>query len=313
MPVVLEPSWTGRRVSVRRITKAAAPERSTHLADVVGDLVGLDASTAVIETRHGLVEVALDSITHAKLVPASTRDELALDLVAARGLRPADTETLGGWLLRADHGFTRRANSALPLRSLGAPLDDTLARAHEWYAARGLPLRIQVPLEARRLLDADLGERGWDFEAHSAVYVRRLDTVPGPAAAPVSVADQPSDDWLARYRGGQGLLPHARALLTRHDEAGFAELRLDGQVVAVGRGAVDDGWLGVMAVEVEASYRRQGLARAVMAALQQWGRDRGAARSYLQVEVANESAIALYESLGYWRHHEYHYRTEPGQ
>jgi N-acetylglutamate synthase len=309
MPVVLEPSWTGRRVSVRRVT----PEPSAHLADVVGDLIGLDASTAVIETRHGLVEVALDSITHARPVPASTRDELALDAVAARGLRAADTEILEGWLLRADHGFTRRANSALPLRSPGMPLDDLLAHAHEWYAARELPLRIQVPLEARRLLDADLGERGWDFEAQTAVYVRRLDNTSRPDVPTVSVRDEPSDDWLALYRGGQGLLPVARALLTRHDQAGFAELRLGGQLLAVGRGAVDDGWLGIMAVEVQPGSRRRGLARAVMAALEQWGQAHGASRAYLQVEVANQPAVALYEALGYWRHHEYHYRTEPGQ
>jgi ribosomal protein S18 acetylase RimI-like enzyme len=296
-------------VSVRRIT----PEPSAHLADVVGDLVGLDASTAVIETRHGLVEVALDSITHAKPVPPSTRDELALDAVAAQGLRAAESELRGGWLLRADHGFTRRANSVLPLRSLSTPLDEALAAAHDWYAARELPLRIQVPIEARRLLDAELGERGWDFGVHTAVYVRRLDGAPGPIAPPVSVADEPSDEWLALYRGGRGLQPTARALLTRHDKVGFAALRVDGRLVAVGRGAVDDGWLGVMAVEVEPASRRSGLARAVMAALAQWGRERGASRTYLQVEVANEAAVALYESLGYWRHHEYHYRTEPGQ
>ena len=308
MPLVLEPSWTGRRVSVRRITAAATGPPA--VADVVGDLIGLDASTAVIDTRHGPVEVALDSVTHARLVPASTRDELALDAVAAQSLRARDTEPLGGWLLRADAGFTRRANSVLPLRQLDRPLSEALAAAHDWYAARGLPLRIQVPVEARRLLDAELGERGWEVDNHSAVYVRRLD--PEPDRPEVEIRPEPDADWLALYRGGQGAAPEARALLVRHDRVGFAELRRDGRVVAVGRGTVDDGWLGVMAVEVDPQLRRQGLARAVMAALSRWGRDRGAQRAYLQVTVENTAAVALYESLGYWRHHEYHYRTEPG-
>ena len=82
--------------------------------------------------------------------------------------------------------------------------------------------------------------------------------------------------------------------------------------VAVARGAVDDDWLGVMAVEVAPDYRRQGLARAVTAGLWDWGRAQGAARSYLQVLVDNAPAVALYERLGYWVHHDYHYRTDPG-
>lgn len=304
MPVVLEPSWLGRRVSVRRITTERA-------VDVVGDLIGLDARTAVIESRYGPVEIALESITHAKPVPASTRDELALEAVAAQGLRAEHTEQLSGWLLRADHGFTHRANSVLPLRQLDRPLDDALRAAHDWYAGYGLPLQLQVPVEARRLLDAELGERGWDVELPTAMYVRRLDGEPDAERPPVTVAPEPSDGWLALYRGGNGTTPRGRALLTRHPRAGFAELRLDGRVVAVGRGAVDDGWLGVMAVEVEPGHRRAGLARAVMAALSRWGRAHGAARSYLQVATDNAAALTLYEALGYWRHHEYHYRTEP--
>jgi GNAT superfamily N-acetyltransferase len=74
---------------------------------------------------------------------------------------------------------------------------------------------------------------------------------------------------------------------------------------------VDDGWLGVMAVEVEPGHRRQGLAAAIMAALWQWGAARGARRGYLQVSADNAPAIALYEKVGYWAHHEYHYRREP--
>ena len=83
------------------------------------------------------------------------------------------------------------------------------------------------------------------------------------------------------------------------------------RVVAIGRATIDDGWLGVTAVEVDPALRRSGLARAVMAALFEWGRARGATRSYLQVSADNAAAVALYERLGYWVHHDYRYRTEP--
>jgi ribosomal protein S18 acetylase RimI-like enzyme len=318
MPLVLEPSWVGRRVSVRRVL-AQAPDGRLTFGDVVGDLVelvgpaGRDAQTAVVETRDGLVEVPVALVAAARLAPPSTADELALEAVAARGLRPAETQQLGGWQLRADHGFTRRANSVAPLRQLGMPLDEALGLAHDWYAARGLPLRMHLPVEARRLLDADLGERGWAAEPLVHVFAGRLGSLHAPEgdAAPVEFAGSPDDAWLALYRGGSGLEDTARALLTRHDRVCFASLRIDGRTAAVVRGAVDDEWLGVMALEVDPGYRRRGLAAALMRALWAWGAAHGARRSYLQVWADNAPAVTLYEKLGYWVHHDYHCRTEP--
>jgi GNAT superfamily N-acetyltransferase len=80
--------------------------------------------------------------------------------------------------------------------------------------------------------------------------------------------------------------------------------------VAIGRGTVDDGWLGVTAVAVAADHRRQGLASAIMAGLWDWGRELGAERTYLEVESLNTNAVDLYAGLGYWVHHNYRTRTE---
>jgi ribosomal protein S18 acetylase RimI-like enzyme len=317
LPLVLERSWVGRRVTVRRVVAREADGRLRY-SDVVGELRDLDPDTAVVEGPNGPVEIPLALVTAARPALPSTADELALEAVTARGLRPAETSTIGGWVLRADHGFTRRANSVSPLRAPGRPLDEALERAGHWYADRGLPLRIQVPVEARRLLDAGLGERGWSAEELSHVLVARLGDRPNdgptdPAAFPARVAVDaaPDDDWLGVYRGGAGRTPAHRALLTRHDDAAFASVRVDGRTVAVGRGTVDEGWLGLTAVEVEPTHRRQGLARAITAALWQWGRVRGARRTYLSVRADNAAAIALYESAGYWRHHDYQYRVAP--
>ena len=104
MPGVLQPSWVGRRVSVRRVVERE-PDGRLREADVVGDLAGLDAQTAVIEARTGLVEVPLALVTAARMAEPSTADELALEAVVAEGFRPAETEWLGGWLLRANGGF----------------------------------------------------------------------------------------------------------------------------------------------------------------------------------------------------------------
>jgi ribosomal protein S18 acetylase RimI-like enzyme len=244
----------------------------------------------------------------------STADELALAAVASRGWQAEHTGTVGGWLLRAAGGFTGRANSVLPLRAPDRPLTEALAAARDWYAGHGLPLRIQVPCEARRLLDAELSERGWSADPDVHVLAARLDALPGAARAdepPAHIAAAPDDEWLARFRNGAGLAPAARGVLTRHARAGFASIRLDGHAVAIGRGALDDGWLGITAVEVEPDLRRKGFAGAIMRALWRWGAAAGGQRSYLEVSSENAAALALYGHLGYWPHHDYRYRIDP--
>lgn len=312
MPLVVEPSWVGRRVSVRRVLGPGGDGRPAF-SDVVGDLLSVNGETAQLDTRHGPVELTLADIAAARLALPSTADELALEAVAASGWRPAETGAVGGWVLRASGGFTGRGNSVLPLRAPGLPLDDALAAVHAWYAERGLPARFQVPVEARRLLDAALAERGWAPSVDVHVMAARLDLLRGaaPDEPPVTITENPGDDWFAVYREGAGSSAQARALLTRHDAAGFALIRDGAQAVAIGRGALDDRWLGVTAVEVEPTRRRQGLARAVMGALRDWGIARGATHSYLQVSADNAPAVTFYEQLGYWQHHDYRYRDAP--
>jgi ribosomal protein S18 acetylase RimI-like enzyme len=322
MPLVLERSWIGMRVTVRRVV-GRGPDGRLLLADVVGDLVELAGDRAVLEARDGPVELDVNHITAAKPAPPSTRDELALEAIAARGWRAEQTGELGGWLLRANVGFTGRANSVLPLGSPGHPLIDALNAARSWYAAHDLPLMFQVPVHARRLLDGELAERGWTASPDVHVMAARLQTLLGGSTTPLpgrmpfvaEVMDRPDDAGFARYRDGAGASAAARGLLTRHERAGFACLRLDdgrgARVVAIGRGTIDEQWLGVTAVEVEPGLRRRGLASAVMRSLWAWGAERGAVRSHLEVATDNEPAEALYRRLGYWVHHDYRYRTEP--
>jgi ribosomal protein S18 acetylase RimI-like enzyme len=301
---------------VRRAVISAedTAEGRAQFSDVVGDLVRLSEVSAVIDTRNGLVDVDLATVALARLVPPSTGDELALEAILAQGWQPEETAELGGWRLRAAQGFTNRANSVLPLGAPGRPLDDALEQARSWYAERGLPLRLQLPVEARRLLDAELGERGWAPSPDVHVLAARLDQLPTTVASPavdVEVAARPEDGWYARYRDGAGASPAARGILSRHPRVGFAVVRLDDAVAAIGRGTIDDDWLGVTAVEVAAEHRRRGLATEVMHALWRWGLEQGAVRSHLEVSSDNVPALALYDRLGYWQHHDYRYRSDP--
>jgi len=55
----------------------------------------------------------------------------------------------------------------------------------------------------------------------------------------------------------------------------------------------------ILTVAVLPAYRRQGIAREFMRQIEAWAAERQARAMMLEVEISNESAIKLYESLGY--------------
>lgn len=79
----------------------------------------------------------------------------------------------------------------------------------------------------------------------------------------------------------------------------FLVAERDGQPVGyVGcQTVLDEGYITNVAVQPQA--RRQGVARALLAALEREGRRKGLAFVTLEVRVSNEAAIALYRGAGY--------------
>jgi len=55
----------------------------------------------------------------------------------------------------------------------------------------------------------------------------------------------------------------------------------------------------ILTVGVLPSHRRKGIAREFIRQIEQWSRERGASSVMLEVEISNEAAIALYQSMGY--------------
>lgn len=243
-----------------------------------------------------------------------------LERVAALGWRASDEERLGDWLLRAAHGFSGRANSALTIGDPGTSLAAAIGEVVRWYGTRGLPAMIAVPFPSdgpdRGDVDRCLAEGGWRIRARDAIVMTAAPAaVPHrspPAGVRIDLAPEPDGAWLACYHPhGQDLPPAALGLLTSAPWQAFASARAGGQTVAVGRVAAAGGWAGLTAVEVDLAYRRQGLASAITTALAEAAASHGAAGLYLQVVTGNSAAELLYQRAGFTEHHRYHYRVAP--
>ncbi|WP_078856544.1 GNAT family N-acetyltransferase [Streptomyces sp. NBRC 109706] len=320
LEVRITPADVGKRVSIR--TLAEPDGRSGRFTDTLGVLTAWRSGVLYVTHRTGRsVRLSESALVAGKVVPptparrrgipaAGVRELVA---VAARSWPAPETERQGDWLLRAGAGWTRRANSAVPL----GPDAPDLERLCAWYRDRGLPPRVQLTTggaDADEALVARLAERGWHGDAFTALRVGALaplaDREPDPR---VRVGRELTDEWLAANPSALRDRDTARRVLGAGPSVWFALVPAGAgePPAAVGRCVVDGRWAGFAAIEVAPEHRRRGLATALMAELARAALAEGASAAYLQVTHDNRAAAALYDRLGFAEHHHYHYRTAP--
>ncbi|RMI34351.1 N-acetylglutamate synthase, CG3035 family [Nocardia stercoris] len=306
----------GRRVVVRYRLPAGSELRFT---DVIGELTAIDPVT--VRTAEGATVVIPDgTVVAVKPLgprPIRTGEIRALELAAAAGWPGTAHEWIDGWLLHAGAGYTRRANSAVPLGAPGAPADlshDTLHRIGRWYTDHGLPVQLRLP---DRLAPPPPGWRTWGETVVLGLDIENFVLPQGPPM--VRVDAEPNREWLELHRfAGEDAPaplppPPDPAVLTAvlDGEVGFATLGLPSPL-AIGRGAITGSgdertWVGLSCIAVAAPHRRHGLGALVCAELIRWGHNRGATHAYVQVAAGNEAALSLYRELGFLDHHRYRY------
>jgi GNAT superfamily N-acetyltransferase len=299
MVLALNATDVGSRVVVRRRV-------GPLYTDLLGELQEITADAVVVLTAKGQVRVPMGEIHRAKKIPENPIARL--EKAATAAWPPAELDWLGQWRLRVSGGYTGRANSALALGDPGLPLPEAYARIDAFYRAHGLPPRVDIPLPlSARAVPAAVAA-GWTEECEvlvQALPLGRLVAVTPPGTG-CSLDPEPTAAALTIIAGRRGPLPEAAMhVLTAVETLAFAHYVEEGELLAMGRGAVTDGYLGLFAIETIPAARRRGLAQEILGRLARWGAEVGAHTAYLQVESTNAAAIALYGKLGFRTHHRY--------
>jgi N-acetylglutamate synthase len=221
------------------------------------------------------------------------------------------------WLLHFGDGFTRRANSANPLRPDYRDAEDFVAACEALYHAQSRPAIFRLPSMIDAALDRRLAAQGYTREGESLVLygdIESIDTAPDSA---VCLLPRPTAEWFAAMAALQG---HGRAQSRSYRRivgglvvpAAFVLLTVEGEPAALAYGALTDRLLCLESVVADRRRRRRGFGRRIVASLARWARERGASGICLEVEAANLPALALYDGLGFKTElYRYHYRREP--
>lgn len=252
---------------------------------------------------------------------SSSTNITEIEEVASRAWPAKHTNQLGGWLLRATDGVTRRANSVLPIKSPGTKdLEKVMAVVQQFYQSYQLPVRFQMTASSQpKQLDAFLESASFIIDMQVKVLTSPLDRIflQEPEVG-IVVFGAPWKDWYSTYAKAAGFdkknMTVRQGIIERiSSKKAFAAAIMGDEVVGVGLGVQEGPWLGLFSLVTEEKYRRQRVASSITQSLVNWGLTQRATHAYLQVEEANEPAQQLYYGLGFEDAYSYWYRVPTPQ
>jgi GNAT superfamily N-acetyltransferase len=239
----------------------------------------------------------------------------ALERACLDAWPPAHRETRHGWEHCATEGKSGRVNAVWPLAWTGdADLTDAIEHAAAWCVAHAIAPRFKIvegaaaPAGLQRAL-VDAGFR----PATETLVMTAPVTIGAPPAAATELYDTANEHvWSplsqsapdpADYHERIGIVGRIKAPHV------FALVREGGAPGCSGMGVLSGELVGIYLMRTAPWARRRGFARDVLNRLLHWGATHEARLAYLQVEAANEGAVALYANAGFTTAYRYFYWT----
>ncbi len=237
--------------------------------------------------------------------------------MAAACWPPARVEDVDGWQVYESGGGTRRTQSVQTSRWQGDDPGRSIDACERLYAerSRGCVFKLTGASEPAGL-DAALDARGYVRRDETIVQTAPLDGAEGSAGC--TIDSSPSDAWIAcclALSGGgtRDRRAHAETLrrtAARPAPSAFTSLVVDGEIAAIGLGAVDADVCFIGEVATHPGHRRAGHGHEIVRAIMGWARGHGAREALLQVVAANAPARRMYAGLGFVDRYAYWYREQ---
>jgi GNAT superfamily N-acetyltransferase len=219
---------------------------------------------------------------------------------------PAAIRRDGAWLIREGQGGGQRVSAAT---ALDAVTEDDITRAESAMQALGQPRLFQIRL-GDDALDAMLAARGYAVVDPVNIYVAPVADIATerPPRITTFTLWEPLaiqiDMWAAGGIGPDRIAVMHRAKGPKTSLVG----RINDHPGGTGFIAIHDGIAMVHALEVLEHQRKQGMGRYFMREAAFWAQANDATHLAVVCTQGNESANALYSSLGMALVGQYHYR-----
>lgn len=223
----------------------------------------------------------------------------------------------GSWGIRmtASHP-SKRLNSVNPLDPGDTnDMERRVAKAAARFRAYGRPPIFRLSPLAPKELDTYLAEAGWILFDESMVMIVDLANVDLSDAID-HIRHKDIGRFIDAVLQVQGetaeLKPGLFEVINAIRPAKGLFVSEDGGVPVATAICVHDGMLaGLFNIGTAENRRRNGLGRTIVKSALKWALLHGAQKAWLQVELGNSGAIALYEQMGFKEAYRYAYRQAP--
>jgi ribosomal protein S18 acetylase RimI-like enzyme len=233
----------------------------------------------------------------------------------------------GGWRYRYSDTESLRGVSILPLgfgrfADPAQDIENEIEFAQNFYLNKGKGAAIHITLPLDRELDELLEAHNWNKSDEIEVHVADLEDLlqsedtsfnsrETKEKVVVSRSTRPDQNWLD-LQGSESI-----AEILKRGAGQYFSLSVLGKLVGVGRMAFSGEWALLSRIFIAEEFRGQGFAKLLMMEFAEYLNEKIIesdneyalpSKFALQVGSDNAAAISLYNSLGFRKHHDYHYR-----
>lgn len=241
-----------------------------------------------------------------------------IETVAAHAW-PAETEReYDNWLLRANKGVTKRANSVLTIGAI-PKRENWLTEIEIFYERQNIQPCFYITEATPKRLDELLANN--NYQIVTELNLLAIDTeelierIEEQNRFQISIIDRITPDWMTAFLILEGHDVKQRIAFETIFQGirlikGFLAIYFQDEIVAVATIATECGWGYVSNVVVSKHYRRQGIASQLLLQLAKWANNHHTKKLFMQVLADNEPALRLYAKLGFKQLAKGHYRMK---
>jgi ribosomal protein S18 acetylase RimI-like enzyme len=224
-------------------------------------------------------------------------------------------EVYDGWVLRYSNGYTKRANSVIPLYKSSLPIIEKIEMCREKYYSMNLPFIFKIT-ELNKDIEDVLDNYKFETIDISIVKTININNIQNKIDKNIFMSNKLNDEWTNAYFQFSNLQEKEKQLTSiemLHRIPGSlitSLMKMNQKVLGVGLGIINSNYLGLFDIIVDEKYRRNGYGKDIVLSLLAEAKCRKINTAYLQVIENNVIANSLYEKIGFKDVYRYWYRKE---
>jgi N-acetylglutamate synthase len=224
-------------------------------------------------------------------------------------------EIYDGWVLRYSNGYTKRANSVIPLYKSSLPINEKIELCREKYLSMNLPLIFKLT-ELNSDIDEMLNSYKFNKIDTSKVKMINVKTIVNQTDDNITTSNRLKKEWTDAYFEFSNQQDKEKQLTSIEMLNRIPGLlitclkKMNQKIVGVGLGIIDTNYFGLFDIIVNEKYRGNGYGKDIVLKLLAEAKRLKINNVYLQVVENNMAANSLYDKIGFKDVYRYWYRKE---